>query len=128
VNETYVLDASAVLCLLQEEKGAERVVETLPDSMIGAVNYSEVVAKLVEAGLDEVTVDSLIDKLQLNVIPFDRVQARLAGSLRSTTRKLGLSLGDRACLALAAAEGATALTCERIWTKFEAPCKVEALR
>jgi PIN domain nuclease of toxin-antitoxin system len=128
VNETYVLDASAVLCLLQEEKGAERVVETLPDSMIGAVNYSEVVAKLVEAGLDEVTVDSLIDKLQLNVIPFDRIQARLAGSLRSTTRKLGLSLGDRACLALAAAEGATALTCERIWTKFEAPCKVEALR
>jgi ribonuclease VapC len=128
VNETYVLDASAVLCLLQEEKGAERVAETLPDSMIGAVNYSEVVAKLVEAGLDEVTVDSLIDKLQLNVIPFDRIQARLAGSLRSTTRKLGLSLGDRACLALAAAEGATALTCERIWTKFEAPCKVETLR
>jgi ribonuclease VapC len=128
VNETYVLDASAVLCLLQEEKGAERVAEALPDAMIGAVNYSEVVAKLVEAGLDELIVDSLIDKLQLNVIPFDRIQARLAGSLRSTTRKLGLSLGDRACLALAAAEGATALTCERIWTKFEAPCKVETLR
>jgi ribonuclease VapC len=128
VNETYVLDASAVLCLLQEEKGAERVAEALPDSMIGAVNYSEVVAKLVEAGLDEVIVDSLIDKLQLNVIPFDRIQARLAGSLRSSTRKFGLSLGDRACLALAAAESATALTCERIWTKFEAPCKVETLR
>jgi PIN domain nuclease of toxin-antitoxin system len=127
VNETYVLDASAVLCLLQEEKGAERVAQILPDSMIGAVNYSEVVAKLVEAGLDEATVDSLIDNLQLNVIPFDRIQARLAGSLRSSTRKLGLSLGDRACLALAAAESATALTCERIWTKFEAPCKVETL-
>jgi len=128
VNETYVLDASAVLCLLQEEKGAERVAEALPDAMIGAVNYSEVVAKLVEAGLDEATVDSLIDKLQLKVIPFDRIQAGHAGSLRSSTRKLGLSLGDRACLTLAAAESATALTCERIWTKFEAPCKVEALR
>ena len=128
MSESYVLDASAVLCLLQEEKGAERVAEALPDAMIGAVNYSEVVAKLVEAGIDEVTVDSLIDKLQLKVIPFDRIQAWHAGSLRSTTRKLGLSLGDRACLALAAAEGATALTCERIWTKFEAPCRVEALR
>jgi ribonuclease VapC len=128
VSESYVLDASAVLCLLQEEKGAERVAEALPDAMIGAVNYSEVVAKLVEAGIDEVTVDSLIDKLQLKVIPFDRTQARLAGSFRAATRKLGLSLGDRACLALAAAEGATALTCERIWTKFEAPCKVESLR
>jgi ribonuclease VapC len=122
VSESYALDASAVLCLLQEEKGAERVAEALPDAMIGAVNYSEVVAKLVEAGIDEVTVDSLIDKLQLKVIPFDRTQARLAGSLPSTT------LGDRACLALAVAEGATALTCERIWTKFEAPCKVESLR
>jgi ribonuclease VapC len=128
VSETYVLDASAVLCLLQEEKGAERVAEALPAAIIGAVNYSEVVGKLVETGIDEATVDGLIDILQLKVIPFDRTQARVAGSLRAATRKLGLSLGDRACLALAAAEGATALTCERIWTKFEAPCKVETLR
>jgi ribonuclease VapC len=128
VSESYVLDASAVLCLLQEEKGAERVAEALPAATIGAVNYSEVVGKLVETGIDEATVDGLIDNLQLKVIPFDRTQARVAGSLRAATRKLGLSLGDRACLALAAAEGATALTCERIWTKFEAPCRVEALR
>ena len=128
MNETYVLDASAVLCLLQEEKGAERVAEALPAAIIGAVNYSEVVGKLVETGIDEATVNGLIDKLQLTVIPFDRIQARLAGALRAATRKFGLSLGDRACLALAAAEGATALTCERIWTKLEAPCKVETLR
>jgi ribonuclease VapC len=128
VSERYVLDASAVLCLLQEEKGAERVAEALPDAMIGAVNYSEVAAKLVEAGIDEVTIDSLIDTLQLTVIPFDRIQARHAGSLRATARKLGLSLGDRACLALAAAEGAIVLTCERIWTTFDAPCKIETLR
>jgi ribonuclease VapC len=128
VSETYVLDASAVLCLLQEEKGAERVAGALPDAIIGAVNYSEVVGKLVESGIDDATVDGLISTLQLKVIPFDRTQARLAGALRATTRKLGLSLGDRACLALAATEGATALTCERSWTKFEAPCKVETLR
>jgi PIN domain nuclease of toxin-antitoxin system len=128
VSEAYVLDASALLCLLQEEPGAERVAGALPAAMIGAVNYSEVVGKLVESELDEATVDGLIDTLQLKVVPFDQIQARLAGSLRATTRKLGLSLGDRACLALAAVEGATALTCERSWTKFEAPCKVETLR
>jgi ribonuclease VapC len=128
VSETYVLDASAVLCLLQEEKGAERVARAMPAAIIGAVNYSEVVGKLVESGIDEATVDGLIGALQLKVIPFDRAQARLAGSLRPVTRKLGLSLGDRACLALAAAQGATALTCERTWTKFEARCKVEAVR
>ena len=125
VSETYVLDASAVLCLLQEEKGAERVERALPAAMIGAVNYSEVVGKLVETGIVEATVNGLIDMLQLKAIPFDRTQARLAGALRITG---SLSLGDRASLALAAAEGATALTCERTWTKFEAPCKIETLR
>jgi ribonuclease VapC len=128
VSETYVLDASAVLCLLQEEKGAERVARALPAAVIGAVNYSEVISKLVESGIDEATADGLMDTLQLTVIPFDRRQARLAGALRATTRRLGLSLGDRACLALAGTEGAIALTCERVWTKFEGPCKVEALR
>jgi ribonuclease VapC len=128
VSDAYVLDASAVLCLLQEEKGAERVARLLPAAVIGAVNYAEVVGKVVESGIDEATADGLMDTLQLKVIPFDRIQARLAGALRASTRKFGLSLGDRACLALAAAEGAIALTCERVWTKFEAPCKVEALR
>ena len=128
MSETYVLDASALLCLLQEEPGAERVARALPAAVIGAVNYSEVVGKLVESGLDEPTVDRLTDALQLKVIPFDRSQARVTGSLRAPTRRLGLSLGDRACLALAVAEGATALTCERIWAKFEAPCKIETVR
>jgi len=128
VSDAYVLDASAVLCLLQEEKGAERVERALPAAVIGAVNYAEVIGKLVESGLDDATADGLIGALQLRVVPFDRTQARLAGALRAATRKLGFSLGDRACLALAASEGATALTCERLWTKFEAPCKVETVR
>jgi ribonuclease VapC len=128
VSESYVLDASAVLCLLQEEKGAERVARALPAAEIGAVNYCEVVGKLVDGGMDEETADRLIDMLHLSVIPFDRTQARLAGSLRAITRKLGLSLADRACLALAQAQGATALTCERSWTRFEAPCRIETVR
>jgi len=128
VSDAYVLDASAVLCLLQEEKGAERVERALPAAVIGAVNYAEVIGKLVESGVDDATADGLIGALQLRVVPFDRTQARLAGALRAATRKLGFSLGDRACLALAASEGATALTCERLWTKFEAPCKVETVR
>jgi ribonuclease VapC len=128
VSERCVLDASAVLCLLQEEGGAERVAQALPAAQIGAVNYSEVVGKLVGASMDEATVDRVIDALQLRVIPFDRTQARAAGSLRAFTRKFGLSLGDRACLALAYAHGGTALTRERNWTKFEAPCKVETVR
>ena len=99
MSEFYILDASALLCLLQEEKGAERVARALPAAKIGAVNYSEVVGKLVEARVDEAKIDRLVDALQLTVVPFDRTQARLTGLLRAATRRLGLSLGDRACLA-----------------------------
>ena len=128
MSERYVLDASALLCLLQDEKGAQRVAEALPEAQIGAVNFSETFGKLVEAGLDEETVNSLIDSLQLKVIPFDRKQARLAGSLRRATRELGLSLGDRACLALARVQGAVALTCDRSWTRLDVGCRVELAR
>jgi len=128
VNRSYVLDASALLCLLQAEPGADRVAEALPDAQIGSVNFSEVVGKLVDAGLEENAVDSLIDTLQLKVVPFDQEQARLAGFLRVTTRRFGLSLGDRACLALAHLRGAVALTCEKSWMKIEAACVVELIR
>ena len=128
MSERYILDASALLCLLQDEKGAERVAAALPQAQIGAVNFSEAFGKLVEAGLDVETVDSLLAGLQLSVVPFDREQARLAGSLRRTTRESGLSLGDRACLALARVQGAVALTCDRSWTRVDVGCRVELAR
>ncbi len=56
MSEKYILDASALLCLLQDEKGAERVAEALPEAQIGAVNFSEAFGKLVEAGLDEAAI------------------------------------------------------------------------
>jgi ribonuclease VapC len=128
VNRSYVLDASALLCLLQAEPGADRVAEALPDAQIGAVNFSEVVAKLAEAGIEEKEIDSFVDTLQLKVVPFDQEQARLAGLLRVATRRFGLSLGDRACLALASLHDAVALTCEKSWIKVEAACVVELIR
>ncbi len=128
VNKSYVLDASALLCLLQAEPGADRVAEALPDAQIGAVNFSEVVGKLVETGVEEREVESWIEALQLKVVPFDREQARLAGLLRQTTRRFGLSLGDRACLALAKVRGAVALTCDNAWMNVKAACVVELIR
>jgi ribonuclease VapC len=100
----------------------------LPEAQIGAVKFSEAFGKLVEAGLDEETIDSMVASLQLPVVPFDREQARLAGSLRRTTRESGLSLGDRACLALARVRGAVALTCDRSWTRIDAGRRVELAR
>ncbi len=128
MNKSYVLDASALLCLLQAEPGADRVAEALPDAQIGAVNFSEVVGKLAETGVKELEVESWIDTLQLKVVPFDREQALLAGLMRDTRLRFGMSLGDRACLALAKVRGAVALTCDNAWTKVEAGCVVELIR
>ena len=113
MSEAFVLDASALLCLLQGEDGAERVVVALPRAMISAVNLSEVYDKLAEVGGSEARIAQAIDGLHIRVIPFDDIQARAVGMLRPLTKSLGLSLGDRACLALAHQRGAAALTADR---------------
>jgi PIN domain nuclease of toxin-antitoxin system len=73
---------------------------------------------MTDLGMDDALISSVLDPLQLRVVAFDATQARAAGLLRDTTRSLGLSLGDRACLALAAQLGATALTTDRAWAKL----------
>jgi PIN domain nuclease of toxin-antitoxin system len=100
VNEV-VLDASALLAFLNQETGKEVVAEFLPGAAVSAVNLSEVVAKLLEATMPVDAVRSALGDLGLDVRPFDAEMAYAAGALRTTTRKRGLSLGDRACLALA---------------------------
>jgi ribonuclease VapC len=117
MSEAFVLDASAVLCLLKGEKGTDRVIEVLPRSSISAVNLSEVYAKLADAGGSEEKVVHAIGVLHLKVEPFDAEQCRDAGMLRPATKSLGLSLGDRACLALARREKATAVTADQIWSQ-----------
>lgn len=123
----YVLDASALLCLFFQEPGAERVEARLAGARIGAANLAEVIGKLVDRGVDGAAVAAEIAELDLEVVPLDRAQAEAAGALRATTRALGLSLGDRCCLALAAALGATAVTTDRAWADLAA-VEVELVR
>jgi PIN domain nuclease of toxin-antitoxin system len=127
VND-IVLDASALLTVLRSEAGTERVEPRLEGSGIGAVNLSEVVAKLIEDGVPEVEIRAAVERLQLDVHPFDREQAYAAGVLRQATRGLGLSFGDRACLALAQRLGGTALTADRSWARLELDIRVEVIR
>ncbi|WP_019998551.1 type II toxin-antitoxin system VapC family toxin [Aureimonas ureilytica] len=124
----YVLDASALLCLLNEEDGAERVEASLDGSVISAVNYSEVVAKIVERGGTRELAAAMLDPLHIQIVDFDRSQAVRAGELRQVTRTSGLSFGDRACLALAAARDLPALTTDRAWAALELDLQVELLR
>lgn len=110
-----VLDSSAVLALILEEPGAERVEAYLPGAKLSAVNLGEVVAKLRDLGMPEPTVDAVLDGLQVDIRPHDRREAVASGFLRPATRTAGLSLGDRACLALAATLAMPAVTADRSW-------------
>ena len=124
----YVLDASALLCLFLREPGAERVEVLLPGARIGTANLAEVIGKLVDRGADGAAIAAEIAELDLEIVPLDGDQAVAAGMLRRTTRTLGLSLGDRCCLALAQAIGATAVTTDRAWAGLEPSVAVEVVR
>jgi len=110
-----VLDASAVLALLFEEPGAEVVRTQLRTGVIGAANLAEVLAKLSDHGLPAVEAVRAVTILGLEVAPMTETQAGRSAELRPMTRAVGLSLGDRACLALAAELGVLALTADRSW-------------
>ncbi|WP_298961033.1 type II toxin-antitoxin system VapC family toxin [uncultured Methylobacterium sp.] len=124
----YVLDASALLCLFNQEAGQEHVRAALTSAVISAVNYSEVVAKLVERGGASAAVARALDHLHLTVVEFDRAQAVEAGALRRDTREAGLSFGDRACLALAKSKGLVALTADRPWIDLDLGVAIECVR
>lgn len=110
-----VVDSSAVLAVILEEPGAERVEGYLPGAKISAVNVGEVVAKLHDLGAPPATIDQIIAGLQVEVSAHDREASIASGHLRPETRSAGLSLGDRACLALAKALDLPAVTADRSW-------------
>ncbi len=125
-----VLDASAVLALLFEETGAEVVRAQLRTGVIGAANLAEVLAKLSDHGLPAVEAVRAVAILGLEVAPMTKAQAQRSAELRSLTRGAGLSLGGRACLALAAELGAPAVTADRSWDAVAgaAGVSVQAIR
>jgi ribonuclease VapC len=122
-----VLDASAVLALLNGEPGAE-IVASEPEPVISSVNLSEVVAKLAERGGTEPGIRVRLGDLRLDVRDFDSEAAYAAGLLRPLTRAQGLSLGDRACLALAMRLGVPLLTADRVWRDLPFAVDVRVIR
>lgn len=110
-----VLDASALLALLLEEPGAVHLQAEISEALISAVNWSEVAAHFARNGVAAEAIMQVLDPLPFRVVPFDQQQALQAGLLITATRSAGLSLGDRACLALAKQKGLPACTADRAW-------------
>lgn len=123
-----VLDASAVLAYLHQEAGWEGFQAVLAESCIGAVNWSEVAQKTVQKGLNVKTARALLEEVGLTIVPFSASQAELAAQLWAPTRRNGLSLADRACLALALEREAPVLTADRAWSKLELEVDIRLVR
>jgi ribonuclease VapC len=113
-----VLDASAVLAVVNCEAGQEIVEAALiAGAAICTVNLTEVVAILLRQGTPQIEVRRTLDRLPIATIDFDADLALAAGLMFAVTRPFGLSLGDRACLALARRENAPVLTTDRAWAQ-----------
>ena len=123
-----VLDASAILAILYNEPGAEIVRPVLRSASMNTVNLAEVYTKLADLGAPAVQSMQGLESSLGEVAPFSRHMAELAGRLRPLTRHLGLSLGDRACLAHGILREAIVYTAEHKWAELRLPCMVRLIR
>ena len=124
-----VLDASALLALLNQEAGAQKLtLEVLREAISSTVNLAEVQTKLVREGGDPEEAWGLALAPISEAAPFTSEQAKLAGALAKQTQPLGLSLGDRACLALAMTLKAPVYTTDRSWKKLKLGIRVHVMR
>jgi PIN domain nuclease of toxin-antitoxin system len=129
VNDgNVVADASAILAALKNEPFSNVDPRLLVGATVSAVNVCEVLSKLHDDGLNDAQAEAAMAVMDLRVIPFDGLQARTAARLRSITRHAGLSLGDRACLALGDRLGYPVVTADRVWAGLEVGIEIIMIR
>jgi PIN domain nuclease of toxin-antitoxin system len=123
-----VLDSSAVLVLLQNEPGSAIVAQLIHRALLSAVNLTEVHAKLIGKGLPALISWQRVIALQCHLCSYTEAHARIAAELILVTKPYGLSLGDRACLALAIDRKATVYTTDRAWKNLSLGIEIEVIR
>lgn len=124
----FVLDSSAILAVIEHETGWDYVMPLLDHSSVSSVNVAEVITRMIDRGMTRDDAFASFDSLDLVIEDFDTMDAVATGALRTATRHLGLSLGDRACLALAGRLGAVAVTADKAWAREKLPVAVKLIR
>lgn len=126
--EPAVLDSSAVLAVFLNEPGGEIVIPILEGALLSTVNLAEVHTRMLDRGAKAAHAWSRVQSVQCEICFFTEQQARIAAELLPVTRAFGLSLGERACLALAIDRNATVYTTDRIWKNLGLGINVEVIR
>ncbi len=123
-----VVDSSVLIGIIRRERGHEKLAEVVRGGTISAVNYSDVITHMTDLDIDPTDWRAGLESFQMIVAPFDLEQCEAAGILRRETRHIGLSLGDRACLALARTLGTAVLTADRDWAKLDIGIDIRLVR
>ncbi len=126
--DQVVLDSSAILALLRVEPGGQGVASVLDVALLSTVNMTEVHTRLLRLGEAPVTAWKQISRLECEICPFTQEQARIAAELIQVTQPYGLSLGDRACLALAIDRQGKVYTTDRAWKNLSLGIEIEVIR
>lgn len=126
--DSVVVDSSAILAVIFNEPGSGPVIPLLRGALLSTVNLTEVHTRLLLDGVPSDFAWEQVQNMGCEICMFDEEQARQAGDLVGKTKLYGLSLGDRACLALALARRATVYTTDRAWKSLGVPVTVEVIR
>ena len=123
-----VFDSSVVIAILNQERGFELAESALSKALISTVNLAEVATYLAKNSVPSDTIREILASFPIQVLPFDESLAIQTGCLYPSCKHLGLSLGDRACLALAISRKLPVLTADKIWSKLELNISIQVLR
>jgi ribonuclease VapC len=123
-----VLDASALLAMLHDEPGGQGVADELETAAISSVNLSEVIQQSIRRNVEVATLKEDLEAIGLSIFPFNADDAEAAARLWPSTRNFGLSLGDRACLALAQRLSLPAVTADKTWNQLQIGIAVRTIR
>ena len=124
-----IIDSSVIIAYIYDEPGAEVAAAALSrPGAISSVNMAEVVTKLAERGWEESAIRTYLDDFPITVVAFDEIQAYICGLLRPITKEQGLSLGDRACLALGIIMDLPAITADRNWARVSIDLDIRLIR
>jgi ribonuclease VapC len=125
----HVMDSSAILAILRGEPGCDYVQELLQseECSISSVNMAELGSKLIDYGLPPEEFPRIARQLQIDIIDFNTMQSIQSAQIRKITRSAGLSLGDRACVALAQLMQGCVVTSDRAWLDIAETTQIKVL-